>query len=75
MRLRAQSQRGDSSRCPYERLSQRLAELAERDGWTAHTERIEMPGNLMFGDLWNEGSTSRENPIAESVESDPAESD
>jgi hypothetical protein len=40
---------------------------AERDGWTAHTERIEMLGNLMFGDLWNEGSTSRENPIAESV--------
>ena len=36
----------------WDRLSQRLEQLAEREGRSANQERIELLGQAMFGDLW-----------------------
>lgn len=52
MRNRAPRHQGKATLCAYERLSERLEDLAEREGWSSRSQTIELLGRSMFGDLW-----------------------
>lgn len=45
------------AQAPYERLGQRLDEIARREGQAAHGEQIERLGRSIFGDLWDGPAT------------------
>jgi len=55
-------QSAQSTSC--ERLSQRLEDLAEREGWSSNTEKLELLGRTIFGDLWEARPTPKPNSTA-----------